>query len=239
MIYIPSYKRANDCLTARVFKKATICCHEFEAEEYRQNNENRVLAIPDDLQGRGMGIIRNWILDNSDEDYIVMMDDDIISVGYYENKTRYEYTEQEWDDFIVNAFVMCEEAGAKMWGVNLLEDKKAYREYSPLSFISPILGPCMGIVKSGNPLRFDEELGLKEDYDYSLQMLNRFRRILRFNKVHYRGKHIRGAGGCISYRTSEKEELQKKRFTEKWGTKIIKFKPGDINPVITVPIKGI
>ena len=239
MIYIPSYKRPTDCLTARVFKSAVICCHEFEAEEYRKNNTNKILVMPDSICGQGMAKIRNWIVDHAEEEYIVLMDDDIASMGYYEGKQRYEYSDEEWQAFIVNAFVMCEEAGTVLWGVNLLEDKKAYREYSPFSFLSIVLGPCMGIILRGNNIRFDEELGLKEDYDYALQVLNKHRRILRFNKVHYRGKHIKGSGGCIAYRTSEKEEQQRKRFQEKWGSRIVKFKQGDINPIIQVPINGI
>lgn len=239
MIYIPSYKRASDCLTARVFKSAVICCHESEVELYRKNNENELMVLPDDIGGAGMGKIRNYILNHAKEEYIVMMDDDIISMGYYEAKQRYEYSEKQWLEFIVNAFVMAEELGTKLWGVNLLEDKKAYREYTPFSFTSVLLGPCMGIVRADNPLRFDESLGLKEDYDYSLQVLVKYRRLLRFNKVHYRSKHITNSGGCVSYRTSEKEEQQRKRFTEKWGSRIVKFKPGDINPIIKVPIPGI
>lgn len=234
MIYIPSYKRASDCKTAKLFSKATICCHKFEAEEYERYNDNKLMVMPDDISGKGMAVIRNYILDHAKENRFVMMDDDILGFGYHEKAEKNEYTESKFYSFIVNAFVMMEEMGTVLWGVNLLEDKQAYREFAPIGLSNVVLGPCLGIKKCD--IRFDEELGLKEDYDYSIQVLNRYRKILKFNKVYYRTKHIQGKGGCVAYRTSDKEIEQRGKFQKKWGSRIVKFKKGDINPVIIIPI---
>jgi hypothetical protein len=39
-----------------------------------------------------------------------------------------------------------------------------------------------------NDIRYDERIPLKEDYDLSLQHLNKFRKVLRFNKYFYKVK---------------------------------------------------
>ena len=243
-IAIPSYKRPDRCKSAQRLSKAIIYVHEFEADEYRHYNNNEVRVIPDELQGKGMATIRNYILDHSKGDRVLMVDDDLNKFGYYEECEQVIMKEAELYAFIQMAFDMCEEMGTRLWGVNLQSDKKFYREYSPISLSSVILGPFMGIIKDPK-IRFDERLGLKEDYDYSLQILNKYRRIMRLNKYHYMSDHIKTAGGCATYRTSEKEERQAALFQKKWGPKIVKIKRNtqggnqSINPVVTVPINGI
>lgn len=237
MIYIPSYKRANDCKAAKWLSQSAICCHEFEASEYAKYNENPLLIIPDKYAGKGMAVIRNYILDHTGEAEIVMIDDDVIRIGYHENRQKHTYTEHQVYDLIDKGFRMCKELDTVLWGLNLLEDKQAYREYTPFSLSSVVLGPFMGIVRNG--IRFDERLGLKEDFDYSIQVLNKYRKILRFNKYFYSVGHLVGSGGCISYRTASKEMQQAQMLVDKWGSKIVKFKDGDVNPVVSVPIAGI
>jgi len=237
MIYVPSYKRARNCKAAQWLKQAIICCHKFERKEYAKLNKNEIMVIPDKLAGKGMATIRNWILDNAKSFRVLMIDDDVSSIGFFENQIKHKLTESQVYQFIDNGFRMCKELGTMLWGVNLLNDKKAYREYSPFSLSSVILGPFFGVFK--NSIRFDETLGLKEDYDYSLQVLNQYRKILRFNKYHYITEHLIGKGGCIAYRTSDSEIEQRQALVKKWGSKIVRFKGKDTNPVITVPITGI
>ena len=243
-IAIPSYKRANDCQTAKWISRGIIFCHEFEAAEYRKFNKNKIITIPDDMAGKGMATIRNYMLDKTKGQNVLLLDDDIKQFGYYEKCEMSLMTEGEVYDLMENFFRMTEEAGTKLFGINLQSDKKFYREYSPLSLSSVILGPCMGIIKDKD-LRFVERLGLKEDYDYSIQVLRKFRKILRFNKYHYVSAHIKKRGGCASYRTMEKEENQAKLFQKKWGKSIVRIQRKtqggnpSINPVVQIPIKGI
>lgn len=237
MIYIPSYKRAGICKSPYFLKQAVLCVAKSEADEYRAKHENKVLEIPDELNGKGMATIRQWIVDNAFDDKVLMIDDMVEGIGYYEAKKAYEFSEQQVYDLHDEGFRMAREVGTCLWGMNLLQDKQAYREYSPFSLSSVVLGTFMAVIR--NPLKFDVNLGLKEDFDYSLQVLNKHRKILRFNKYHYKVKHIIGQGGCRSYRTKEKEDQQKEAFIRKWGSKIVKFKDGDLNPIVTIPITGI
>jgi len=243
MIAVPSYKRALNCKTAKLLKKAVIFCHEFEAEEYKKHNKNEIITIPDDLKGKGMARIRNYILDNSPEE-VVMMDDDINHIGYYEGNEMIKMEEKEVYELIDKGFQMCRDLKTTLWGLNLQSDKKFYREYSPFSFSSVVLGPFFAIIKDPH-IRFDEKLGLKEDYDYALQVLNKYRKILRMNKYHYSCDHITAKGGCASYRTIKKEEEQAITFQKKWGDRVVTIKRKtqngnlSINPIVQIPIKGI
>jgi len=244
IIAIPTYKRADNCVTARNLSKAVIFCHEFEVEDYKKNYSNDIIAIPDELKGTGMGVIRNFILDECAGEDVVMLDDDVYYIGYYENLELIKLEEEEVYEFFEDNFRLAREMGTVLWGLNLQSDKKFYREYSPFSLSSVVLAPCFGIIKDKD-IRFDESLGLKEDYDYSLQVLRKHRKILRFNKFHYSCGHIGVKGGCSSYRTRRDENEQAERFEAKWGSRIVKIKRltqggnTSINPVVNSPIKGI
>ena len=125
--------------------------------------------------------------------------------------------------------------------MNLLPDKGAYREYTPFSLTVPILGPFQAF--NNLDLRYSESLPLKEDYDLSLQVLNKYRKTLRFNAYHYYVKQHTNIGGCADYRTLEREKAQIIAFQKKWGKQIVQedksSKGFDINPIVKIPIRGV
>ncbi|WP_143435191.1 MULTISPECIES: hypothetical protein [Lactobacillus] len=101
-------------------------------------------------------------------------------------------------------------------------------------------------------MRYDERLPLKEDYDMTLQQLNKYRKVLRVNKFFYRVKQAENVGGCASYRNFEFEKEQLNALVNKWGSKIVRMdnadrshnlkkekKKIDFNPIIKPPIKGV
>lgn len=99
---------------------------------------------------------------------------------------------------------MCEDVGAKYFGLQCMPDKLVYRENMPFGFVSYIRGPFQGFIENAGGLRYDERLPLKEDYDMTLQQLNRFRRVLRINKCFYVCEQSTIPGGCASYRNLER-----------------------------------
>ncbi|MGL5460782.1 MAG: hypothetical protein ACRDBY_14290 [Cetobacterium sp.] len=238
-IVTPSYKRAEDVKVRKLIPNCIIAIHQFEAEEYKDKQGGDLLIIPDTLRGN-MAKVRNYILNTlfKEYDYVVMVDDDITEFRYIENNKRVKMSNDKIMEMIENGFYMCEEMGYKLWGVNLIDARLAYREYSPFSTLAPVLGSFCGFIK--NPLRYDDRLGLKEDYDIFLQHIRKYKGALRFNKYHYIIKHLVGKGGCTAYRTSLEEVKQLEILTKKWGSKIIKPpKNGDTNPLIKVPLKGV
>lgn len=238
--FSPSYKRPDGVTTQKYLPFCKYVVAESEAEEYLRNGHD-CWIVPDSAQG-SVSRIRNYILDNADADKIVMLDDDLSYLGRWNRQKQTRLSADDVLEFCEMGFSLADDLGVKYWGVNILPDKGAYREYTPFSMTSVILGPFQAF--NGLDLRYDEKLPLKEDYDLSLQVLNKYRSTLRFNAYHYVCKQQTNKGGCASYRTIEREKQQFLAFQKKWGSKIVKMdtaskKSFDINPVVKVPIKGV
>ena len=65
-------------------------------------------------------------------------------------------------------------------------------------------------------LRFDPEIRLKEDYDYTLQHIERHGGTVRYGKYLATFKHYKNAGGAVSYRTEQLEQKTIAQLKTKW-----------------------
>ena len=236
--YSPSYKRAGN-IDVTKWLDAVLCVHEFEEKEYRNFHDNELMVLPDSLRGN-MAKVRNFILEHSDCEVCVMMDDDVQYVGYFENGKVHTLNQKELIKKIIEWYHQAKDLSTVLFGVNLQCDYKFYREYSPISCLSPVLGPFSCIIKEGNDLKYDDRLSLNEDYDYFLQVMRKHHKVLRWNKYHYRAGHLNKKGGCGAYRSLKREKEQAKIMQKKWGDKIVKYDfKKSTNPVIHVPLRGI
>jgi len=244
-ILSPSYRRAETSSTQDYLPACTYVVAQSEKKAYERAGR-RVIAVPNSVQGN-VCRVRNYILENFNP--VLILDDDIRRFGRWNQQKNLKLDTDEAMEFIEHAFILAKSLGTRMWGMNLLPDKGAYREYTPLAMRSVILGPVQGFI--GMDLRYDESLPLKEDYDLSLQVLNKYRRTLRFNMYHYVcGQHT-NVGGCATYRTMDRERKQFVMLQKKWGSDIVRIDTQggqvnqkkrtnwDINPVVRVPIAGV
>ncbi len=244
-ILSPSYRRAGTSTTQDYLPACTYVVAQSEKRAYERAGR-RVIAVPNNVQGN-VCRVRNYILENFNP--VLLLDDDIRRFGRWSQQKNLKLDSDEAMEFIEHAFILARGLGARMWGMNLLPDKGAYREYTPLAFRAVVLGPVQGFTNMD--LRYDESLPLKEDYDLSLQVLNKYRRTLRFNMYHYVcGQHT-NVGGCATYRTMERERKQFALLQKKWGSDIVRIDTQggqvnqkkrtnwDINPVVRVPITGV
>lgn len=221
------------------------------AEYVAANHEGAdIVAVPAGVQGN-VARIRNYILEKEFEggaDGVVIVDDDLQGVFRWQAVGTFGYeakklTEPELLEFLAHSFEMCEEWGYKLWGLNCgKQDKKSYLQYKPFSTVGFVGGPFSGHLR--NPIRYDEKLPLKEDYDLTLQHLNRYRGALRFNMYFYMCKQSENAGGCAQMRNIARERQQFEALQRKWGEGIIRHdnsskKEFDYNPLLKVPIKGV
>lgn len=236
--FVPSYKRCSETITSKWLESAILCVHQFEEKEYKEHNKNKILVIPDNLRGN-MAKVRNFILNKCKADVCVMLDDDVKEVGYHENLQQISmsqgdlyYKIQEWAH-------QAQDMGTVLFGINLQSDPKFYREYSPISTQSPVLGTFCCILKKGNKIKYDERLGLNEDYDYSLQVLFEYHKILRWNKFYYVVDHLDKDGGCGAYRLMDEEIAQAEIMQEKWGKYVRYNFEKSTNPRIRSPFSGI
>ena len=239
--------------TWRILPSAFYWVHECEIKEYEKKHRGiKIKSIPDNLRGN-VARVRNYILRNQEanSDGVLQIDDDVSHFAYWENNKRIKVkAENKINEFIVKYSKVARELGVKLWGINVNNDKQVYREYSPFSFLSYI-SASFSCFLSGNALYYDTRFSLKEDYDMTLQQLNKYRRVLRVNKYYYMKKGAEQTGGCAIYRNVEKEIKQIELLQKKWGENIVKFdsnyrnhltkkkKIFDINPVIRVPIAGV
>lgn len=67
---------------------------------------------------------------------------------------------------------------------------------------------------------FDENLTLKEDYDYTLQHIKRYGACFRYQKYLFVFSHYKNNGGAVDYRTEIEEQKNIKYLLKKWGKKI-------------------
>lgn len=254
----PSYRRPTDVKTLAYIPYCRIWVCVSEAAAYRKNYPKAdIVAVPKGVQGN-VSRIRNYILDHSDDDVVCIIDDDLSYLAYHEKCEKIHLKTREIMPFLAKYSVLALDWRVKMWGMNVNNDKQCYREYTPFSLSSYIGSPFSCHLRSD--LRYDENLPLKEDYDMTLQHLNKYRKALRLNKYFYclnqGGSGSGQEGGCAVGRNVEREKKQLELLRKKWGSKIIAEDTGqsrnpalrasttkkrsyDVNPILRVPIKGV
>ena len=166
------------------------------------------------------------------------MDDDALSFHVFEKgKMRTFIDPDHIHEVVQNQFEVCDGWGLKVWGFALAADYKFYREYTPYSTQGVIGANILGVIK--NPLRFDERLKVKEDYDYSMQHIAKYGGDLRFMKYGIDVVHLTNQGGCVSYRTKETETDAYNILLKKWGRKVVKLQNNKNFVKMRSPRKGI
>ncbi|GAI75871.1 unnamed protein product [marine sediment metagenome] len=82
-VAIKSYKRAGRVKTLVPFPFAWVWAPESQGDEYREHYGDRVITIPDELDGN-LGRKQNAILDRAPCPWVLLLDDDIPRIGYWE-----------------------------------------------------------------------------------------------------------------------------------------------------------
>ena len=235
-IYIPSYKRAGGITSHKLFPSAKIVVPVSQFDEYQEQYGEKVASIPDDKDGN-IAVKRNAVLDMARKDgveWVLMVDDDYAYVGRTTKQQTRWLNVEEIEMLIIQGCQMADDLQTGMWGLNVQIDPKFYHEYSPFSLATPILGPWQAVKVS--ELRYDEEIYLKEDYDFWLQSIKKYRKTLRFEAYHYMVNHVNKSGGVVSYRTKQLEEEHNKMLQRKWGRRVVKYDfTKSINPRVHIP----
>jgi len=253
-VTIPSYKRAGAVKGYDYFRTAKIVIPESQRDDYaRHYDPKRLIVIPDEQDGN-LPRKRNWILKNIPRP-LVMIDDDVrclaMTEGVYDRAGQFvgrseqliRLTIEQAEALIVHGFNLAHEWGIVYWGLNCNTDGRNYQQYKPFSLTQIVNDPFTGHLD--HDLLYDERVGTKLDYDFSLQALNRYRKILRLNKFAYACEHANNPGGLVGMRTMEVELRDCRAIERKWGRGIIKYalhpkKLADIlNGNVNVPIAGV
>lgn len=213
-VAIRSFGRASRVTTLDIAPFAHVWVPESQADDYERHCPGRVVTIPDRLDGN-LSRKTNAILDRTPREWTLILDDDITAIGYWEGGPRHTMTTAQFAAMIEHHFDLAAQLGVHLWGVNQNKDELVYRTQTPFSLLAPILGPFGGHIAS--TLRYDERMTLKDDYDFWLQHIRRYRKTLRANKYHYIHDHGKKPGGCVAQRTMDVERELARRMRRKWG----------------------
>lgn len=221
IVAVPSKGRAGLTTTNKVLPDlSTFYVPESELHQY--SYIKNLVGVPKDI--KGITATRNWILKNSNDKWIVFLDDDVKSCGYTkmgERKSeKIEIRDQKfWEDEFIKAFDLTEQLEYKIWGVKTEASPRSVYPYKPFLFKSYITASCMGIINDGE-YYFDEDFKVKEDYEICLRHIVDKKGILAIRYIHWENDHWDQDGGCKDYRTIEMEKDAIKRLAKKYPNMI-------------------
>lgn len=207
LVAIPSKNRAGRTSTNKILPNiGTFFVPKSEMHQY--SYIKNVIGIPNEIQG--ITNTRNWILKNTDEKWVVFLDDDAKNVGYTElGRTQSKKIDIKdegfWCEEFLKAFDLTEQLGYKLWGVKTEAAPRSVYPYKPILTRGYLTASCMGMINDGE-FYFDENFKVKEDYEICLRHLQIYGGILAIRYIHWENEHWTTEGGCKDYRTLEMEK---------------------------------
>jgi hypothetical protein len=207
LIAIPSKGRAGRVKTLKILKNGVLFVPEYERDDYVRVYGERVVGVPSSV--KGITATRNWVLDNCNDDWVVMVDDDVKVQGYFRlfesfAKT-YSMTSEQWEREFIRMFDLTEQMNYRIWGVNTDGSLKGTFPYKPINFRTYVTASMMGI-RNDTGIRFDERFKVKEDYEICLRCIKEDGGLAGIRYVYWVNSHWEDEGGCKDYRTHEVEE---------------------------------
>ena len=221
LIAVPSKNRAGRTTTNKILPNiATFFVPQSEVHQYHYIKN--VVGVPNEIQG--ITNTRNWILKNTNEKWVVFLDDDAKNVGYTElGRTQCKmikvHEEGFWAEEFLKAFDLTEQLQYKMWGVKTEAAPRSVYPFKPILTKTYLTASCMGLINDGE-FYFDENFKVKEDYEICLRHIVKYGGILGIRYLHWENEHWTTEGGCKDYRTVE---MEKKAIKD-----LVKLYPGMI-----------
>lgn len=146
----------------------------------------------------------------------VQLSDDLTKLQHIDDELKL------WDltlnDAITAMAKITQSMGVKLAGVAPVANTFYYSKDKPVKTQHFIVGDMI-YVEPSKP-RFDTELHLKEDYDFTAQHIAIYGGVARCDFIFASFKHRTNAGGAVTYRTPEIEQNAIARLQEKWGSAI-------------------
>jgi hypothetical protein len=207
LVAIPSKGRAGKVRTLDVLPSGVIYVPRTEGGAYRRAYPDaEVVDVPEDV--RGITNTRNWVLGNTNQRYVVFVDDDVVSVGYWtigvQEKQKVRMKEpslmKEW----LRLFHVTDDMGYHLWGAETTGDYIAVHSHKPFVWHAYVTASCMGLVNDG--LRFDPAYPVKEDYELNLRCIRDDGGVVGARYMFWKNAHWTTQGGCADYRTQEMED---------------------------------
>lgn len=213
-VYVPSYKRSHDIKTYHVLNHCTYVVRESEEQQYREAGVERILAAPDH-EIDSLPKVRQWIIDNTPEDVVVQIDDDITGFSYV-NKNNLVRIE---DMDIVDAEF--ERIGQILSDLRLgfasIRMQENVIKYNEEFRFQSTIGLICWFNKSGLRSRYDENIRFKADIDFQLQELLYNRIIIVPEYFRARAIYDKNEGGNSVDKNTKTLNATVDYMKAKWG----------------------
>jgi len=230
-VLIPSKGRAENLHTIKHFPQEDVYVfvQRNEYDEYRKHNPDLQIIVHD--KPTGVSNARNAILEWAEENDVkkfFMLDDDIRSIGKYNPHKYKDFPGRktstggydEVDDTVeftndisvlldTHAAVSVPMSGFARLMSGLPEDRIKQNSASVFAVFALNLDKTRG-------LRYDPNLKIGEDHDFTLQMLHRKENVCVNYKYAYIGDH-KVKGGCFEDWNNYKKDDLAALLVEKWG----------------------
>lgn len=162
----------------------------------------------------------------------IMVEDDLVNIQLCSSKNYHDNKSIDFQEAIrimYDAFT--EIPYCYLCGVAPTNNAFYYNPQRPISINKFVIGSLI-IIRYNTPLRFDTNLSLKEDYDYTLQHITHHGGAIRCDNILATFNHYSNKGGAVDYRTPELETKTINHLKHKWGSNIIKDNPRRLNEII-------
>ena len=212
-IYIPSYRRSDTIVTHKLLEYYKVVVRQSEKEAYAKTiPEENIIAV-EDSEIAGIVKVCNWIVDNTEEDIIVVLGDDIPELIY-----RLDYNVKLRDPEIVTSEL---ERIAQLMvdldiGFGCTDATMAPWNYDKEFNFAGTCGGVFWVNKKKYKSRFNEEIGYCCDTDVVFQELLR-------NRVVFKPKYLCDHGGTDtnkggnSSKSRESMVASYELMKQKWG----------------------
>jgi len=210
-VYVISANRYNDLPFNKQQKEKYIFCVKNGQKELYEQNGCKIVYNTGNLMDS-----RNFALEHAfkNNNICIQLSDDIKKVTTNKNffKKKIVSLDVAIDD-ILSKFIKIK--GVDLMGVPPTDN---YFFANKLVLENKFCIGDMLFVKP-NELRFDTQLSLKEDYDYTLQHIQKGK-VLRYQKYLFTFKHYSNKGGAVDIRNDKEEQKNIMILKYKWGDKI-------------------
>lgn len=214
-IYVPSCKRSDQIKTYYVVDNCTYVVRESEKEEYIRAgiDPSRLWSVKDELIS-SLPMTRQYIIDNSKEDIVIQLDDDIEKFGYV-NHNNIIYCEK--DQIVDELYRIAQIVDDLHLGVGSVQQTIDVRKYNQEFKFKGIIGVVMIFDKEYLKGKYDTNNKTKGDIDFELQELLHNRIVIQSNYFCPVAKQDKNAGGANVGKTKQSIKNVIDYMKTKWG----------------------
>lgn len=206
IIAVPSKGRAGKVKTQSILKNCRVYVPALEAKSYRDSGVRNVVPVPDEV--RGITRTRNWILNNTDDPHVVMVDDDVKCAGWVRMSDHtckhVKLKVEDWEAEMERLFQVTEDMNFRIWGMSTESAPRSVYTFNPFRWRSYITASMMGILNDGRT-RFDQSFPVKEGYELNLRCIKEDGGVVCARYLYWENDHWHGDGGCKDYRSDRME----------------------------------